>query len=201
MGLFGFIKKGCLTINKSRLWDLNHNGVFVRYFYFWTKQGFKYGVNGNLRNQLHCCQQLPRHWRPRYTPFHLGKGNYGVVYKCVHQQTGNKVAVKQSPFNPECEGIPATALREISLLKELQHENIVRLIFLKTDLKKFNLRCLEYSWSLIWLKWIFETFWILLGTIQSRHFKSNHSSINSSKPSKLVTAEGSYTVISSPETS
>ncbi len=30
-------------------------------------------------------------------------------------------------FVSECEGVPSTAIREISLLKELEHVNIVRL--------------------------------------------------------------------------
>jgi len=37
------------------------------------------------------------------------------------------VALKKIRLETEDEGIPSTAIREISLLKELQHPNIVKL--------------------------------------------------------------------------
>ena len=56
----------------------------------------------------------------------VGEGTYGVVYKA--QDSGGKVyALKTIRLEAEDEGIPSTAIREISLLKELQHPNIVRL--------------------------------------------------------------------------
>lgn len=58
----------------------------------------------------------------------IGEGSYGVVYKAKHRLTGNLVALKKIRLEAEDEGVPATAIREISLLKELQHENIVRYI-------------------------------------------------------------------------
>lgn len=42
-------------------------------------------------------------------------------------QTGQILALKKIRLEAEDEGIPSTAIREISLLKELQHPNIVRL--------------------------------------------------------------------------
>ena len=56
----------------------------------------------------------------------IGEGTYGVVYKCKDNQTGKLVALKKIRLEHEDEGVPSTALREISLLKELKHENIVR---------------------------------------------------------------------------
>lgn len=53
-------------------------------------------------------------------------GTYGVVYKCRHKKTGEFVALKKIRIENEDEGIPPTALREISILKELSvHPNIV----------------------------------------------------------------------------
>jgi hypothetical protein len=55
-----------------------------------------------------------------------GEGTYGVVYKAKHRQTGQCFALKKIRLEQEDEGVPPTAIREISLLKELQHVNIVR---------------------------------------------------------------------------
>ncbi|OZJ03995.1 Cyclin-dependent kinase 3 [Bifiguratus adelaidae] len=58
----------------------------------------------------------------------LGEGTYGVVYKAKDKITGEIVALKKIRLEAEQEGIPSTAMREISLLRELKHENIVRLL-------------------------------------------------------------------------
>lgn len=57
----------------------------------------------------------------------IGEGTYGVVYKGKNRETGNYVAMKKIRVESEEEGLPSTAIREISLLKELQFKNIVRL--------------------------------------------------------------------------
>ncbi|KAL7638025.1 UNVERIFIED_CONTAM: hypothetical protein RMT77_011650 [Armadillidium vulgare] len=55
----------------------------------------------------------------------LGEGTYGIVYKAKNRKTGKFVAMKRIRLENEEEGVPSTAIREISLLKELQHPNIV----------------------------------------------------------------------------
>ena len=66
----------------------------------------------------------------------IGEGTYGVVYKARDTQTGEIYALKKIKLETEQEGIPSTAIREIALLKELQHPNIVRLVnVLHTDKK------------------------------------------------------------------
>ena len=47
------------------------------------------------------------------------------VYQARHKVTGKFVALKKIRLESEEEGVPSTAIREISLLKELQHPNIV----------------------------------------------------------------------------
>ena len=42
-----------------------------------------------------------------------------------NKKTGEIVAMKKIKLESEDEGVPSTAIREISLLKELQHPNIV----------------------------------------------------------------------------
>ncbi len=53
-------------------------------------------------------------------------GTYGVVYKGKDTRTGAIVAMKKIRLESEDEGVPSTAIREISLLKELQDDNIVK---------------------------------------------------------------------------
>ena len=55
----------------------------------------------------------------------VGDGTYGVVYKARDKSTGGLVALKKIRLEAEDEGVPSTAIREISLLKHLQHANIV----------------------------------------------------------------------------
>ncbi|ESP03930.1 hypothetical protein LOTGIDRAFT_230226 [Lottia gigantea] len=55
----------------------------------------------------------------------IGEGTYGVVYKGRHKKTSRLVALKKIRLESEEEGVPSTAIREISLLKELHHPNIV----------------------------------------------------------------------------
>jgi len=56
----------------------------------------------------------------------LGEGTYATVYKGRSRATNEIVALKEIHLDAE-EGTPSTAIREISLMKELKHVNIVRL--------------------------------------------------------------------------
>lgn len=64
----------------------------------------------------------------------LGEGTYGVVYKARNKDTGEIVALKRIRLDSIDEGVPCTAIREISLLKELVHPSIVRCAFPPTFL-------------------------------------------------------------------
>ena len=55
----------------------------------------------------------------------LGEGTYGIVYKCKDLRTGQLVALKKIRLEKEDDGVPSTAIREISLLKGLKHPNVV----------------------------------------------------------------------------
>jgi serine/threonine protein kinase len=81
----------------------------------------------------------------------LGQGAYGKVYKARDTQSGIFIAMKKTLHNFEREGVPTTVLREICLLRELTHPNIVNLMdivvterrlylifeFVDSDLRKF----------------------------------------------------------------
>ncbi|KAL0372149.1 UNVERIFIED_CONTAM: Cell division control protein 2A [Sesamum calycinum] len=89
----------------------------------------------------------------------IGEGTYGVVYKARDRMTNETIALKKIRLEQEDEGVPSTAIREISLLKEMQHGNIVRLQdvvhsekrlylvfeYLDLDLKKHMDSCPEFS--------------------------------------------------------
>ena len=57
----------------------------------------------------------------------LGEGTYGVVYKAKDLYKNEIVAIKKIRLENEDEGMPSTAMREIAILKELGHPNIVHL--------------------------------------------------------------------------
>ncbi|XP_053990285.1 cyclin-dependent kinase 2 homolog isoform X3 [Hylaeus volcanicus] len=79
----------------------------------------------------------------------IGQGTYGIVYK-GQEQDGTIYAMKKIYLEKLNIGLPCVVIREISLLKELQHPNIVKLCdvihskksltlvfeFLDQDLKK-----------------------------------------------------------------
>ena len=53
-----------------------------------------------------------------------------MVYKARDVATNEVVALKKIRLEAEDEGVPSTAIREISLLKELKDINIVRCVLL-----------------------------------------------------------------------
>merc|ERR1719326_849374 len=57
----------------------------------------------------------------------VGEGTYGQVYKARNKETGEVVALKRVRMDNEKEGFPITAIREIKILKILNHKNVVRL--------------------------------------------------------------------------
>ena len=69
----------------------------------------------------------------------IGEGTYGVVYRAKDQKGQEIYALKKIRLQAEEEGIPSTAIREISLLKELNHINIVKLYEVLHSVKKLTL--------------------------------------------------------------
>jgi len=77
----------------------------------------------------------------------IGEGTYGVVYKAQSNETKQIVALKKMRLDQETEGVPATAIREVAILRELQnHPNVVKLIEVIHTTDKLYL--------------VFEFFWI-----------------------------------------
>lgn len=69
----------------------------------------------------------------------IGEGTFGVVYKAKKSQTEEIVALKKIRKQQDEEGVPSSALREIALLKELIHVNIVKLLEVINTVKKLTL--------------------------------------------------------------
>jgi cyclin-dependent kinase 12/13 len=81
----------------------------------------------------------------------IGEGTYGQVYKAQHRTTGEDalfatcqhlfkhciagrlVALKKVRLENEKEGFPITAIREIRILRQLHHVNVVKLLDIVTD--------------------------------------------------------------------
>merc|ERR1712038_1105031 len=57
----------------------------------------------------------------------VGQGTYGIVFMGSDRETGEIVALKRINTEQEENGFPLTALREVKILKALEHENIVKL--------------------------------------------------------------------------
>lgn len=63
----------------------------------------------------------------------IGEGTYGQVYKAKDRDTGQLVALKKVRLENEKEGFPITAVREIKILRQLNHKSIVNLMEIVTD--------------------------------------------------------------------
>ncbi|XP_055854542.1 cyclin-dependent kinase 12 [Episyrphus balteatus] len=63
----------------------------------------------------------------------IGEGTYGEVYKARDNHTSELVALKKVRLEHEKEGFPITAVREIKILRQLNHRNIVNLHEIVTD--------------------------------------------------------------------
>lgn len=97
----------------------------------------------------------------------IGEGTYGIVYKAKDKATGKVVALKKIRPESENEGIPATTIREIFLLKNLRHSTIINLMevihnddrmylvfeYVETDLKRLidqsNARKMRFDWEVV----------------------------------------------------
>ena len=100
---------------------------------------------------MHSARNTAREHVERYQRMDvLGEGTYGVVYRAIDKTNNNVVALKKVRLDRTEEGIPQTALREVSILQEIHHQNIVNLLdvicadgklylifeFVEQDLKK-----------------------------------------------------------------
>ncbi|NXY82199.1 CDKL2 protein, partial [Alcedo cyanopectus] len=69
----------------------------------------------------------------------MGEGSYGVVTKCRNKENGQLVAVKKFLESEEDAVVRKIAMREIKLLKQLRHENLVNLLEVYKKKKRWYL--------------------------------------------------------------
>lgn len=124
----------------------------------------------------------------------IGEGTYGIVYKAKDRVSGQIIALKRIRLEAEDEGIPSTAIREISLLKELRHPNIVRLYdvvhtdrkltlvfeYLDQDLKKYLDVCEGGLDGTILKSFLFQ---LITGVAYCHHHRVLHRDL---KPQNLL---------------
>ncbi|XP_043916291.1 cyclin-dependent kinase-like 2 [Protopterus annectens] len=58
----------------------------------------------------------------------VGEGSYGIVMKCRHKENGRIVAIKKFLESEDDKMVKKIAMREIKLLKQLRHDNLVNLL-------------------------------------------------------------------------
>ncbi|WAQ96149.1 CDKL2-like protein, partial [Mya arenaria] len=58
----------------------------------------------------------------------VGEGSYGMVLKCKHKETGQLVAIKKFLESEDDKMVKKIALREVRMLKQLRHDNLVNLL-------------------------------------------------------------------------
>ncbi|EGT38523.1 hypothetical protein CAEBREN_21584 [Caenorhabditis brenneri] len=114
----------------------------------------------------------------------IGEGTYGVVYKAIHTKDNVKCALKMIRTDRDEEGIPSTCLREISCIKDLQHDNIVTLFdiiyansklymvfeFIDRDLKNL-MELIEPTRKLLPQVYVKSFMWQLLSALSYCHLR------------------------------
>jgi len=124
----------------------------------------------------------------------LGEGTYGVVYKALNQETNKLVALKSIRLDSVDEGVPCTAIREIGLLIELNHPNIVKLEEIVSedscltlvfehcdlDLKKYIEKCFGFIKPMVMKSFLYQ---LLKGVAYCHEMHILHRDI---KPQNLL---------------
>jgi len=73
----------------------------------------------------HGCRRLEPHYTIKNL---LDSGTYGTVFRAVCNKTGEIYALKKIKMQQSKDGFPITSLRELALLMEIDHQNVVKAI-------------------------------------------------------------------------
>ena len=80
--------------------------------------------------KIYGCTKFLNHYKEEEK---LGQGTFGEVYKGIHLETQRQVAMKKIIINMEKDLFPITAQREITILKKLNHRNVIKLLEMVYD--------------------------------------------------------------------
>lgn len=69
----------------------------------------------------------------------IGEGSYGVVFKCRNRESGQIVAIKKFVESEDDPLIRKIAMREIRMLKNLKHPNLINLMEVFRRKKRLHL--------------------------------------------------------------
>ena len=78
----------------------------------------------------------------------IGQGSYGIVYKAVHKNTGKEVAIKEFDLTRKylpLQNLYLSAFREIRVLQEVHHHNMIGVISSHISEEKISLVMRRYS--------------------------------------------------------
>jgi len=71
------------------------------------------------------CRRLEPHYTIKNL---LDSGTYGTVFRAISNRTGEIFALKKIKMQQSKDGFPITSLRELALLMEIDHQNVVKAI-------------------------------------------------------------------------
>lgn len=125
---------------------------------------------------------------PRYIQGRLiGSGTYAKVYEAFDTENQKVVAMKKIELN-EKEGMPSTALREISILKTIHHKHIIELLQVihKEDVLILIFEYVEYD-LIKYIEMHGNALYLIRQLVSGLHYLHMHCTIHRDlKPSNIL---------------
>lgn len=109
----------------------------IFYIVFWVSYILSIKSLKSIKKPEYYYLPLTNEQQKTWSVLKIGKARWGCLWNCLSskryywldldKQTNELFALKIIRLENEEEGIPSTAIREISILKELRHPNVVHL--------------------------------------------------------------------------